>query len=68
MRDIDSPIVCGWKWGYLTKRMNNRRSSLRDSRLSKSRAGYKESDPYMQDYVMREDAINFLCVDKPGMR
>lgn len=65
MRDVDSPIVCSGNWGYLRRRMSVRR----DSRLSKFRAGYKQSDPYLDDFILeREDVFDFMCGMPPSMQ
>jgi hypothetical protein len=41
---------------------------MRDSRLSKFKAGYKQHDPYVDDFMQSEDVFNFLCAQPPGMR
>jgi len=64
MRDMDSPITCSVAYGFGKRRM----SRNRDSRLSKFRAGYKQSDPYLDDSSLeREDVFDFMCVIPPGM-
>lgn len=66
MRDVDSPIVCSGTWGYFKRKM---RSGIRDGRLSKFRAGYKETAPYLDNSTLeREDVFDFMCVIPPGMR
>jgi hypothetical protein len=65
MRDVDSPIVCSGNWGYLRRKMNVRRNT----RLSKFRAGYKQSDPYLDNSVLeREDVFDFMCGMPPTMQ
>ena len=68
MRDVDSPITCSSTTGYFRRRMNQRRISVRDGRLSKFRAGYKQSDPYIDDFTQGEDVFEFLCVIPPSVR
>lgn len=62
MRDTDSPIACSGNW-Y----MKRRSEITRKRRLSKSRAGYKQSDPWVDVSPDREDVFDFLCVRLPEM-
>jgi hypothetical protein len=68
MRDLDSPITCTSFWGPLRRRALKDRVLMRDSRLSKFKAGYKQHDPYVDDFMQSEDVFNFLCAQPPGMR
>jgi hypothetical protein len=68
MRDLDSPITCTSFWGPLSRRALKHRVLMRDSRLSKFKAGYKQHDPYVDDFMQSEDVFNFLCAQPPGMR
>lgn len=67
MRDVDSPIVCSGTWGYSKRLSKNCR--MREKRLSKFRAGYKERQPDLDNSVLeREDVFDFMCDFPPGMR
>jgi hypothetical protein len=69
MRDLDSPIACTSLWSPLSSRMSKHRVLVRDSRLSKFRAGYKQSEPYLDNSVLdREDVFDFMCVIPPTVR
>lgn len=68
MRDIDSPITCASVWGPLSRRMSKHRALMRDSRLSKFKAGYKQPDPYIDDFMQCEDVFNFMYSPPPEMK